>query len=595
MSFTERVSELFAASFFRSSLRVGTDRTFPSSAGSSFFVAWLVSFVVMARGDINVLPANVPEDMDWVEDVVLLSKSVVDEELLASFREAHAVCSTVEEESKYELVAPTSEERCATITSDVLFECRVAPTQLHPNSWGFMKAFQSVCWYLQLNLSLRAFFYFFHLTRPFSQKKSRWASFRAREGRRIFSLYEESFHDFKNYYFKVRVVEGFRPFFENERGEYQFRLYWYSGPESPKFDFNDLGKGDQEVVTVLKECCTKAPFNTKTLLTRSPSYVRTELEKMTNNSDAYKRMRARKKNQANRLAAASGSKDDSKSSSSPVSRVPPPGSESQAASGPETQPTTEGPKFKIPKTPATAADQSKSKKKKAFGHSYGSVYAPDFDVIGFTDEFIMENSRIAMDEAGLKGNLEYMMRAGIKAAAISRALQKKLAECPPTSRAELEQLKEKVAALEKGKEEAEGELSEAQAKLAKMKKSAKEAERLRKKAEADAAELQKKVGGLEADLAKLKEEYEELEDDSIKSNDNIVENLRLQAKILVPTLKVHLLHPDNCVAGSQIVWCSDLLPESGGPYFEEQAVEDGNAEKSVPEVGAEDAEKTPSV
>ncbi|MED6204038.1 hypothetical protein PIB30_005438 [Stylosanthes scabra] len=491
----------------RSLLRVGTDRTFPSLVGSSSSV---VSFVVMARGDIGVMPANVPEDMDWVEDVVLLSKSVVDEELLASFREAHAVCSTVEEESKYELVAPTSEER----------------------------------------------------------KKSRWASFRAREGRRIFSLYEESFHDFKNYYFKVRAVGGFRPFFENERGEYQFRLYWYSGPEIPKFDFNDLDKEDQEVVTVLRECCAKAPFNTKTLLTRSSSYIRTELEKMTNNSDAYKRMRARKKNQANRLAAASGS---------------------------ETQPATEGQEFKVPKTPATAADQSKSKKRKGFGHSYGSVYAPDFDVVGFTNEFIMENSRIALDEAGLKGNLEYMMRAGIKATAISRALQKKMAECPPTSRTELEQLKKKVAALEKGKEEAEGELSKAQVELAKMKKLAKEAERLRKKAEAEAAELQKKVGGLETDLAKLKEEYEELEDDSIKSNDNIVENLRLQAKVLVPTLKVHLLHPDNYVAGSQIVWCSDLLPESGGPYFEEQAAEAGNAEKSEPKVGADDAERTPCV
>ncbi|MED6161063.1 hypothetical protein PIB30_057198 [Stylosanthes scabra] len=269
--FTERISELFAASFF-------------------------VSFVVMARGDISVLLANVPEDMDWVEDVVLLSKSVVDEELLASFREARAVCSTVEEESKYELVSPTLEERVCyynlghpeerhfiymyeclfsklgvrvpftQFEQDVLFECRVAPTQLHSNSWGFMKAFQSVCWYLQLDLSLRAFFYFFHLTRPFSQKKSRWDSFRAREGRRIFSLYEESFHDFKNYYFKARAVEEFRPFFENERGEYQFRLYWYSGPESPKFDFNDLDKEDQEVVTMLKECCTKAPFNTKTFV-----------------------------------------------------------------------------------------------------------------------------------------------------------------------------------------------------------------------------------------------------------------------------------------------------------------------------------------
>ncbi|MED6134934.1 hypothetical protein PIB30_041585 [Stylosanthes scabra] len=444
----------------------------------------------MARGDISVMPANVPEDMDWVEDVVLLSKSVVDEELLASFREAHAMCSTVEEESKYELVAPTSEERMCyynlghpeeryfiymyeclfsklgvrvpftQFEQDILFECRVAPTQLHPNSWGFMKAFQS--------------------------------------------------------------------------------------------------------------------------------------KKITNNSDAYKRMRARKKNQVNRLAAASGSKDNPKSSSSPVSRAPPPGSENQSASGPETQPATKGPVFKVPKTPATVADQSKSKKRKGFGHSYGSVYSPDFDVVGFTDEFIMENSRVAMDEAGLKSNLEYMMKAGIKAAAISRALQKKLAECPPTSCTELEQLKEKVAALEKGKEDAEGELFEAQAELAKVKKSAKDAERLRKKAEVEDTELQKKVEGLEMDLAKQKEEYEELEDDSIKSNDNIVENLRLQAKILVPTSKVHLLHPDNYVAGNQIVWCSDLLPESGGPYFEEQAAEVGDAEKSEPQVGADDAEKTPS-
>ncbi|MED6165316.1 hypothetical protein PIB30_098414 [Stylosanthes scabra] len=148
-----------------------------------------VSFVVMARCDTSVLPTNVPEDMDWVEDVVLLSKSVVDEELLASFREAHAVCSSVEEESKYELVAPTSEERVC------YYNLR------HPEERHFI---------------YMAFFYFFHLTRPFSQKKSRWASFRAREGRRIFSLYEESFHDFKNYYFKVRAVEGFRPFFENE-------------------------------------------------------------------------------------------------------------------------------------------------------------------------------------------------------------------------------------------------------------------------------------------------------------------------------------------------------------------------------------------
>ncbi|MED6193027.1 hypothetical protein PIB30_015231 [Stylosanthes scabra] len=67
----------------------------------------------MACGDVNIRPSNVPEDMDWVDDLVLLPQSVMDEELLAKFRESHAVCGTVFEESQYELVPPNSEERSA--------------------------------------------------------------------------------------------------------------------------------------------------------------------------------------------------------------------------------------------------------------------------------------------------------------------------------------------------------------------------------------------------------------------------------------------------------------------------------------------------
>ncbi|MED6219727.1 hypothetical protein PIB30_038464 [Stylosanthes scabra] len=202
----------------------------------------------MARGDVNVMPPNVPGDLDWVEDVVLASKSMMDEELIQNFRETLPLCSEESVECKYELVPPNSEERVcyynmcfpeerhflymyeclfhklgvripfSSFEQDVLYDCRVASTQLHPNMWVFMKAFQSVCWHLQLDLSLKVFIYFFYLTKPFSRKKVQWTSFRSREGRRIFTLYEESFHDFKNYYFKVRLVEGSPPFFENERG-----------------------------------------------------------------------------------------------------------------------------------------------------------------------------------------------------------------------------------------------------------------------------------------------------------------------------------------------------------------------------------------
>ncbi|MED6138160.1 hypothetical protein PIB30_071666 [Stylosanthes scabra] len=227
-------------------------------------------FFIMAHGDVNEMSSHILADIDWVEDVVLLSKSVIDEELLGAFRRTHVVCSEVSEEAR-------SSGSFTSFEEDMLYECRVAPTQLHPNSWGFMKAFQFVYWHVQLDLFVRVFFYFFHLTKPFSRKKSQWASFHSQEGPRIFSLYEESFHDFKNYHFKVRAVEDVRPCFENERGEYQFHLYWYSGPESPKFDLVHLDDGDKEIAKVLSQCCAKSPFNTKTLLTRSPSYIRIEL------------------------------------------------------------------------------------------------------------------------------------------------------------------------------------------------------------------------------------------------------------------------------------------------------------------------------
>ncbi|MED6120976.1 hypothetical protein PIB30_025753 [Stylosanthes scabra] len=107
-----------------------------------------------------------------------------------------------------------------------------------------------------------------------------------------------------------------------------------------------------------------------------------------------------------------GSKEPPKTTVDPVSKVPPSGSENQTA--------TNRSEVKAPPTPS-----------------------------GFTDEFIIENSRIAMDKASLKSNLEFIMKVGIKAAGISRALQKKLANSPPIPRAELEQLKEKIVALEK--------------------------------------------------------------------------------------------------------------------------------------------------
>nr|KYP55437.1 hypothetical protein KK1_001649 [Cajanus cajan] len=49
------------------------------------------------------------------------------------------------------------------------FECEflrrinVAPSQLHPNSWGFLRAFQILCSVMEMNPSLGTFMHFYQL------------------------------------------------------------------------------------------------------------------------------------------------------------------------------------------------------------------------------------------------------------------------------------------------------------------------------------------------------------------------------------------------------------------------------------------------
>ncbi|MED6187807.1 hypothetical protein PIB30_079994 [Stylosanthes scabra] len=370
-------------------------------------------FFVMARGDVNEMPSHVPAYLDWVENIVLLSKSVMDEKLIGAFRKSHTICSEESEESKYELIPPNSEERVCyynlhfpeerhfiymyecvfsklkvrvpftTFEQEVLYECRVAPTQLHPNSWGLMRAFQV--------------------------------------------------------------------------------------PSTNQAEF-------------------QAPPN--------PTI--------------------------------------------------------------QAVPTSE----KVP-----------SRKRKSITNSYGSICSPDFDAVGFTDEFIMENSWMAVDEAVLKNNLEFIMKAGIKAAGIARAVQKKLAECPPTPRTKFDLFKERIATLEKEKQDFEEKWLGVKSEVAKIKKSAKKLEQQKKKLEKELYELQKKNGELEKDVRRWRLEYEQLEDDSLKSNDEIVENLRAQAKVLVPNLKVSLLHPENSVVDGRIVFAEsvDLEASSDEPTPEDFA------------------------
>ncbi|MED6213209.1 hypothetical protein PIB30_091060 [Stylosanthes scabra] len=123
----------------------------------------------MARGVIPVMPQVIPKGCGWVDLAVLGAKSLIDDEFVSQFIEHHSQCLGSREGNRYQVVAPGSEDRVcyvdpesnnnifvyeATFTkvgiqlpfSDfeiaVLSEYAIAPSQIHPNSWGFIRGFE---------------------------------------------------------------------------------------------------------------------------------------------------------------------------------------------------------------------------------------------------------------------------------------------------------------------------------------------------------------------------------------------------------------------------------------------------------------------
>ncbi|MED6169007.1 hypothetical protein PIB30_017148 [Stylosanthes scabra] len=158
----------------------------------------------MARKFIRVLPEIIPESCKWVDSDVLGVKSVVDDEFVQSFNEHYSSCVSDVEGSRYQVVAPNPEDRVCHVDLEsescifvyeaiftkvgiripftefeieVLKGCEIAPSQIHPNSWGFIRGFEVVCRELGIPTSLRVSHHLFKLTKPFSKEKQQWLSF----------------------------------------------------------------------------------------------------------------------------------------------------------------------------------------------------------------------------------------------------------------------------------------------------------------------------------------------------------------------------------------------------------------------------------
>ncbi|GAU21490.1 hypothetical protein TSUD_242130 [Trifolium subterraneum] len=111
------------------------------------------------------------------------------------------------------------------MTNLMLKIMNIAPSQLHPNSWAFMKAFEVVCHYLDVIPTVGVFFCFFQI-KNVSPHSLISLSSQANWGR--FSLYASNFKNYQDTFLRFRCGEGLSDLLFENSGEPLFPFYWSS-------------------------------------------------------------------------------------------------------------------------------------------------------------------------------------------------------------------------------------------------------------------------------------------------------------------------------------------------------------------------------
>ncbi|RDX58531.1 hypothetical protein CR513_62148, partial [Mucuna pruriens] len=156
----------------------------------------------------------------------------------------------------------------------ILRALNVAPTQLHSNSWAFVRAFELLCEDMRRAPSLRVFFWFFAL---YKTTKIGWKSLSNRPKRKLLKPFLESFKVFKNRYFKVGRGAIGPNLLANYLGEPFFPLYWTPQPVVfVSIARKDLEKWEDELIEELNDM----PFLSSADLIKGAGYSTGYLKKI---------------------------------------------------------------------------------------------------------------------------------------------------------------------------------------------------------------------------------------------------------------------------------------------------------------------------
>jgi len=139
---------------------------------------------------------------------------------------------------------------------ELLTEVNVAPSQLHPKSWAFVRAFSILCNHFGHPPFVDVFLHFFEAK---NLGKNFWVSFSGVRGRVILTLFQQSYKGFKGKFFRVRCSEHDHTSLDG------FPLYWVGKLTLKKAKtLDELSSADREVCQVLDSL--GAVFNTVELI-----------------------------------------------------------------------------------------------------------------------------------------------------------------------------------------------------------------------------------------------------------------------------------------------------------------------------------------
>ncbi|MED6194225.1 hypothetical protein PIB30_026486 [Stylosanthes scabra] len=156
----------------------------------------------------------------WVNRDVMGSPCTLTEGYLTELKRSGVICGGGEEERLYRVELPRQGE----MVCELNLEHPRIPHWLWVN-----ECFELVTEFLELPQDPEVFLFLFTVFSPNADRKAKkgYMSVRPGKGRKIFGLYEESFHDFKGWYFKVFPVGDHRPFWLTlERDAGRFPSYW---------------------------------------------------------------------------------------------------------------------------------------------------------------------------------------------------------------------------------------------------------------------------------------------------------------------------------------------------------------------------------